>query len=123
MSFDNETGTLTVRHAGGDSIVDRTTQRLSVVAVDTTTGSTQEVVWASDSAGPSKRGPGYPIARGDSLTVDDPSVDADGDENYLDAERSVGFYLEQGDRVRVVWTGSMRGDTRTVTIANATLGS
>ncbi|MFC7142432.1 hypothetical protein ACFQMA_21665 [Halosimplex aquaticum] len=50
-------------------------------------------------------------------------MDADGDENYLDAERSVGFYLEQGDRVRVVWTGSMRGDTRTVTIANATLGS
>ncbi|WP_436923896.1 type IV pilin [Halosimplex amylolyticum] len=123
VSFDSEVGALTVQHDGGDSIADRTTERLSVVAVDESTGNSQEVVWASDSAGPTKRGPGYPVAPGDSLTVDDPSVDSDGDENYLDAERSVGFYLEDGDTVRVVWTGAMRGDTQSVTLANATLGS
>jgi len=122
VSFDGETGTLTVEHAGGDSISDRTTGRLSVVVVDESTGNSETVVWVRDRNGPTKRGGEYPVRAGETLTVDDPSVDADGDENYLDGDRSVGFYLESGDSVRVVWAGSMRGGTESVTLANATLG-
>ncbi|WP_135365648.1 type IV pilin [Halosimplex halophilum] len=121
VAFDAEAGSVTVEHAGGDSISDRTTERLSVVVLDSSAGTSAEVVWVGDSPGATKRGVGYPVAPGDSLTVDDPSVDADGDGNYLDAERSVGFYLESGDSVRVVWTGSMRGTRQSVTLANATL--
>jgi len=121
VSFDAETGTMTVEHAGGDPIADRTTERLSVVVLDGSTGANEEVVWVSDSPGATQRGVGYPVRPGDSLRIDDPSVDGDGDGSYLDAERSVGFYLESGDSVRVVWTGSMRGTTQTVTLANATL--
>lgn len=120
-SFDAETGTMTVEHAGGDAITDRTTERLSVVVLDGSAGTSESVVWVSDSPGTTERGAGYPIRPADSLTIDDPSVDSDGDGSYLDAERSVGFYLESGDSVRVVWTGSMRGTTQTVTLANATL--
>ncbi|WP_123537386.1 type IV pilin [Halosimplex salinum] len=124
VSFDGDASALTVEHVGGDSISDRTTERLLVVVVDGSTGNSDEVVWVSDSAGPTKRGGGYPVRSGDSLRIDDPSVDSDGDENYLDAERSVGFHLEDGDSVRVVWEGSMRSsETRSVTLANATLGS
>ncbi|QPV62364.1 hypothetical protein I7X12_16715 [Halosimplex litoreum] len=121
VSFDSQTGTMTVEHAGGDPIVDRTTERLSLVVLDGSTGTTEEVVWVSDAPGATKRGVGYPVRPGDSLTIDDPRVDSDGDGSYLDAERSVGVYLESGDSVRVVWTGSMRGTTQTVTLANATL--
>jgi hypothetical protein len=121
VSFDAEAGALTVEHAGGDPIVDRTTERLSVAVLDGSTGTSEDVVWVSDAPGAAKRGVGYPVRPGDSLTVDDPSVDSNGDGSYLDAERSVGFYLESGDSVRVVWTGSMRGTTQTVTLANATL--
>jgi hypothetical protein len=121
VSFDAEAGSVTVEHAGGGAIADRTTERLSVVVSDSSAGTSAEVVWVSDSAGLSKRGTEYPVAPGNSLTVDDPSVDSNGDGNYLDAERSVGFYLESGDSVRVVWAGSMGGTERTVTLANATL--
>jgi len=121
VTFDDETGTLTVEHAGGDAVSDRTTERLSVAVRDSSTGTSEEVVWVSDAPGATKRGVGYPIRPGDTLTVDDPSVDSNGDGSYLDAERSVGFYLESGDSVAVVWTGSMRGTTRTETLANATL--
>ncbi|WP_459195127.1 type IV pilin [Halosimplex sp. J119] len=121
VSYDSDASALTVEHAGGDSVVDRTTERLSVVVVDESAGNTERVTWVSDDRGPTKRGAGYPIQSGDSLTVDDPSVDSNGDESYLDSDRSVGFHLEDGDSVRVVWTGSLRGDTQSVTLANATL--
>jgi hypothetical protein len=121
VSFDSDVGALTVEHAGGDSISDRTTERLSVVVVDESTGNSETVVWVRDRGGPTKRGGEYPVRAGETLTVDDPSVDADGDESYLDGDRSVGFYLESGDSVRVVWNGSMRGGTESVTLANATL--
>lgn len=121
VSFDGETGALTVEHAGGDSISDRTTERLSVVVVDESTGNSETVVWVRDRDGPTKRGGEYPVLPGETLAVDDPSVDADGDENYLDGDRSIGFYLESGDSVRVVWEGSLRGSVRSVTLSNATL--
>lgn len=124
VAFDAEAGMLTVEHVGGDSISDRTTRQLSVVVVDGNTGNTESVAWVRDRDGPTKRGAGYPVRSGDSLTVDDPRVDSNGDENYLDGDRSVGFYLADGDSVRVVWTGSMRGgEVRSVTLANETLGS
>lgn len=121
VSFDSEAGALTVEHSGGDSISDRTTRELSVVVVDANTANRERVVWVADSPGAGKRGLGYPVQSGDSLTIDDPSVDSDGDESYLDGDRSVGFYLESGDSVRVVWEGSLRGSVRSVTLANATV--
>ena len=122
VGFDSDAGMLTIEHIGGDSISDRTTEELAVVVVDGNTGNSESVAWVQDRAGPTKRGAGYPVRSGDSLTVDDPRVDSDGDESYLDGDRSVGFHLESGDSVRVVWTGSMRGgDVRSVTLANETL--
>jgi len=117
VEFDEEAGALTVEHAGGDAVSDRMTQRLSVAVVDESEGTNETVTWVADDRGPTKRGSGYPVAPGDVLTVDDPSVDADGDGSYLDGDRSVGFYLESGDAVRVVWESS--GES--VTLANATL--
>lgn len=121
VAFDEETRTVTVEHAGGDAVADRTTEELAVVLVDATGETTERVVWVSDAEGPTKRGAGYPVRTGDAIAVDDPRVDADGDGNYHDADATVGFYLEAGDEVRVVWTGARRGPTRTVTLANATL--
>ena len=122
VSFDSDAGMLMIQHVGGDSISDRTTEELSVVVVDANTGNSESVAWVRDRDGPTKRGTGYPVRSGDSLTVDDPSVDSDGDQSYLDGDRSIGFYLADGDSVRVVWTGSMRGgDVRSVTVGNETL--
>lgn len=122
FSFDEETRTVTVEHAGGQTISDRTTKRLVLEFEDTSAGTTSRVVWVSDVGGPIERGFDYPVAAGDTFSVDDPSVDADGDENVLDADGSVGFSFESGDRVRVVWTGSrLGGSVRTVTLANATI--
>lgn len=124
VSFDGETRTVMVEHAGGDTITDRVTEELAVVVVDQSAGTSSRVVWASDSDGPTKRGMGYPVEQGDALTIDDPTVDADGDENFHDADASVGFQLESGDTVRVVWTGSRHGGpAQNVTLADATIGS
>jgi hypothetical protein len=123
FSFDSETATVTVEHAGGQTITDRTSKNLTLEFVDVSANTTSRVVWVSDVGGPIERGYGYPIEEGDSLSVDDPTVDADGDENVLDAEGSVGFPFESADRVRVVWAGSrFGGPVRTVTLANATVG-
>jgi hypothetical protein len=123
FSFDEETQTVTVEHAGGQAITDRTTQRLVLVLEDASAGTTSRVVWVSDVGGPIERGFDYPVEAGDAFSVDDPTVDADGDENVLDADGSVGFSFDAGDTVRVVWTGSrFGGSVRTVTLASATVG-
>jgi len=123
FAFDEETRTVTVEHAGGQAITDRTTKNLTLAFEDASAGTASRVVWVSDVGGPIERGFDYPVEQGDTFSVDDPTVDADGDENVLDADRSVGFSFESGDRVRVVWTGSrFGGDVRTVTLANATIG-
>ena len=114
FAFDEETRTVTVEHAGGQAITDRTTKNLALVFEDASAGTTSRVVWAGDVGGPIERGFDYPVEAGDTFSVDDPAVDADG---------SVGFAFESGDRVRVVWTGSrFGGSVRTVTLANATVG-
>jgi len=123
LDFDSETATVTVEHAGGQAITDRTTKNLTLVFDDASAGTTSRVMWVSDVGGPIERGSGYPVETGDSLSVDDPTVDSNGDENVLDADGSVGFAFDSGDRVRVVWTGSrFGGSVRTVTLANATIG-
>jgi len=123
VSFDEETRTVTVEHAGGDAVTDRVTRRLTVVVADESAGTNETVLWAGDTPGPTERGVGYPVSAGDRLTVDDPTVDADGDENFHDATASVGFHLADGDSVRVVWTGNRQGGpVQSVTLANETLG-
>jgi len=124
VSLDQQSRTLTVAHAGGDAIVDRTTRRLSVVIVDASNGTTERFDWARDDRPFADRGSGYPVTEGDSLAIDDPSVDSDGDGNYHDAEASVGFHLAADDIVRVEWRGVRRGGkTTTLTLLNATLVS
>lgn len=121
--FDAETATLTLTHADGDGIGDRGTVSLVVEITDADTGATVTVPWAGERVGYSKRGFGFPVREGDAITIDDPTVDADGDGNYHDADASVGIHLSEGDRIRVVWEGSRRtGDVKTVTLANATVG-
>jgi len=122
VSFGADTHTVTVEHAGPEPITDRVTRELVVEVVDEDAGTTA-VTWVSDVPGPTSRGLDYPVEPGDALTVDDPTVDADGDGDFHDADRSVGTPLDAGDTVRVVWTGNRQGGTaRTVTLANATLG-
>lgn len=123
ITFDEETRTVVVEHVGGDAITDRTTRRLSVVVRDASTGRTANATWVSDTPGPTTRGQGYPVERGDAFAVDDPAVDANDDEDYFDADAIVGFHLAANDSVRVVWEGSrFGGPPRIATLANATLG-
>ncbi|MFB6183638.1 MAG: hypothetical protein ABEI96_03705 [Haloarculaceae archaeon] len=108
FDYDAATATVTVEHVGGMPIRDTGTRSLVLTFVDASTGATANVTWASDRAGDdTDRGTGYPVTEGDRITVDDPTVDADGDGNYLDADASVGFHFDSGDEVRVVWTGSL----------------
>jgi len=117
-SYDSATGTVTVTHAGGDSLTDGNSQSVAVVVTDADNDTTTRLPWANESSG-------LPVAEGDSFAVDDPRVDADGDGNYLDADGSVGFYLEPGDTVEVVWTGRLTGapETRTATLDTITVGN
>jgi len=124
VSLDQQSWTVTVTHAGGDAVLDRTTHRLSVVLVDASNGTTERFDWARDDRPFADRGSGYPVTEGDTLVIDDPSVDSDGDANYHDAAASVGFHLATDDRVRVEWRGVRRGGkTTTLTLLNATLVS
>ncbi|WP_324663000.1 hypothetical protein [Haloarcula sediminis] len=117
-SYDDATGTVTVSHAGGDRLAAGTTQSVALVVTDADNGTTTRLPWANESSG-------LPIAEGDTFTVDDPRVDADDDGNYLDADGSVGFYLDTGDTVEVVWTGRLTGapETRTETLDTVTIGN
>jgi len=116
--YDDSAGAVTVTHAGGDSLAGGTTQSVALVVTDADNGTTTRLPWATESSG-------LPVSEGDSITVDDPRVDSDGDGNYLDADGSVGFYLEPGDTVDVVWTGRLTGapDTQTATLDTVTIGN
>jgi len=117
-SYDNATGTVTVTHAGGDDLTRGSTQSVAVVVTDADNDTTTRLLWANESRG-------LPVSEGDSFAIDDPSVDADGDGDYLDADGSVGFYLESGDTVDVVWVGRLTGapETRTETLETMTVGN
>ncbi|MBX0285992.1 type IV pilin [Haloarcula salinisoli] len=113
-SYNNTTGTVTVTHAGGD---DLTGESVVVVVTDADGDTTTRLLWANEST--------LPVTEGDSFAVDDPLADTDGDGNYLDGDGSVGFYLEPGDTVAVVWTGRLTGapETRTATLETITVGN
>jgi len=116
-SYDNATGTVTVTHAGGETLASGSSQAVALVVTDADNGTTTRLQWANEST--------LPVAEGDSFAVDDPRVDANDDGNYLDADGSVGFYLEPGDTVAVVWTGRLTGapETRTETLETVTIGN
>ena len=113
--FDAETGTVTLAHAGGDRLTGTATRDLTVVVTDASAERATTLTWASADD--------LPLGEGAQFVVDDPRVDADGDGDYLDGDASVGFYLESGDTVQVVWTGRLLGapDQQTTTIATVTL--
>ncbi len=117
-SYEESTGTVTVTHAGGDDLTDGNSQSVMVVAADADNDTTTHRHWANESRG-------FPITEGDSFAVDDPRIDTDGDGNYLDADGSVGFYLEPGDTIEVVWTGRLTGapEPRTATLDTITVGN
>jgi hypothetical protein len=122
VSFDEDARTLTVAHNGGDAIRDRSTHRLSVVVTDADADVTDRVVWAADETWYADRGSGFPVSEGDSLRIDDPTVDSDGDGNLHDADGTVGFELDANDTVAVEWEGDRRGGKQTTeTLLNATL--
>ncbi len=117
-SYDDATGAVTVTHDGGDRLAGGITHSLVLVVTDADNGTTTRLPWANESSG-------LPITEGDTFTVDDPRVDADGDGDYLDGDGSVGFYLSTGDTVEVVWTGRLTGapDTQTETLDTVTVGN
>jgi len=124
VAYDDATKTITVTHDGGAPIRDRGTTTLAVVVTDRSRDAATRIVWVADGTDGSATilGRDYPVTEGETVTVDDHTVDADGDGNVHDADASVGFPLNASDRVGVVWTGSLRDATdETVTLANATL--
>ncbi|MFC7027513.1 hypothetical protein ACFQJ5_07800 [Halomicroarcula sp. GCM10025324] len=113
--FDAETGTITLTHAGGDRLTGTATDELAVVVTDSDRDATTRRVWASEAE--------LPVGEGAQFVVDDPRVDSDGDGDFHDGDATVGFHLEAGDTVTVVWTGRLVGapDVRTETLATVPL--
>ena len=105
-TFDSETNILRVEHAGGDAIRRGSTSTIVVTIADGQTGSRATVTWVADGDG---GGATFPITSGDAITVDDPRIDSDGDGTVFDAHATVGFGLDEGDQVRVVWRGRPPG--------------
>ncbi|GGK69415.1 hypothetical protein [Haloarcula sebkhae] len=115
--LDAETGSVTLTHAGGDRLMDTSTRALELVVTDADRNRSTTLTWAEADQ--------LPVGPGDTVVVDDPRVDSDGDGNYLDGDVSVGFYLDSGDTVAVRWTGRPLGapDERTTTLDTVTLGN
>ncbi|MDQ2071231.1 hypothetical protein ACODNH_13220 [Haloarcula sp. NS06] len=115
--FDAEAGAVTLTHTGGDRLTDTSTHALALVVTDADRNRSTTLTWAEAAQ--------LPVASGDSVIVDDPRVDSNGDGNYLDGDVSVGFHLDSGDTVAVRWTGRPLGapDERTATLDTVTLGN
>jgi len=113
--FDAEAGAVTLTHAGGDRLTDTSTHTVEIVVTDADRNQSTTLTWAD--ADP------LPIESGDTVDVDDPRVDSDGDGNYLDGDASVGFFLDSGDTVAVRWTGRPLGapSERTTTLGTVTI--
>jgi len=112
-TFDADSKTVTIAHAGGDSL---TAGRVTLVVTNASGTSSANVTWIGDD--------GDRIEEDDTITVDDPTVDADGDGNYFDADHTVGFPLTPGGTVEVRWTGRPLGASgeRTVTLDSYEVG-
>jgi hypothetical protein len=115
--FDADAGAVTLTHAGGDRLTDTSTHALELVVTDADRNRSTTLTWAGADQ--------LPVQSGDTVVVDDPRVDSDGDGNYLDGDVSVGFYLDSGDTVTVRWTGRPLGapGERTTTLGTVTLGN
>ncbi|MFC6862198.1 hypothetical protein ACFQGE_01840 [Halomicroarcula sp. GCM10025817] len=113
--FDAQAGAVTLTHAGGDRLTGTATDRIAVAVTDTDRNATTTVIWANEST--------LPVGEGAQFVVDDPRVDSDGDGDFHDGDATVGFHLEAGDTVAVVWTGRLIGapETRTEMLATVTL--
>ena len=100
-SYTATSGVVTLTHDGGDELTARSTTRLAVYVTDADTNATTRLTWANGST--------LPLSEGATFAVDDPRVDSNGDQNFLDGDGSVGFSLADEDTVEVVWTGRLIG--------------
>lgn len=114
-SYDGASNTLRIEHVGGDAIRRGATSSLVVVVSDADSDNRRNVTWVADG---DDGAAAYPVEPGDSIAVDDASVDADDDGNVFDANATVGFTLDADDAARVVWRGRPLGAPGQV---NATL--
>lgn len=99
-TYDSAGNVLIVEHTSGDTIQASQTSSLVVVIADDDTDISSNVSWVTENDVAS-----FPVEPGDSIRIDDATVDADGDGDRFDADATVGFELDRGDRVRVVWRG------------------
>ncbi|WP_420182410.1 hypothetical protein ACNO8S_02345 [Haloarcula sp. KBTZ06] len=115
--FEVEAGAVTLTHAGGDRLTDTSTHALALVVTDADRNRSTTLTWAEADQ--------LPVESDDTIVLDDPRVDSDGDGNYLDGDVSVGFFLDSGDTIAVRWTGRPLGapGERTTTLDTVTLGN
>lgn len=111
-TFDPETNTLEIEHAGGEPIRDGATSALVVVVTDSDGGNVHTVVWVSDDEETDRA---YPVESGDDIAIDDAVIDSDGDGSAFDADATVGFELDEDDTVSVVWRGRPLGAPEQIT--------
>jgi len=111
-SYDGESQQYTITHDGGETI----TAGESLTVTVSNDEHAANVTWAGDGGVTA-----FPVAEGDSLTIDDPRVDGDGDGDFFDAGATVGFELSGNETITVRWTGRPFGapDTRTVVLSGA----
>ncbi|PSP95389.1 type IV pilin [Halobacteriales archaeon QS_4_62_28] len=104
-TYDASENAVTITHAGGDRI---TAGEVTLAITNATGDQTTTVVWtrASDD----------PLGEGNSVTVDDPTVDSDGDGNYFDGDRTVEFPVTEGATVTINWTGRPFGAPEATTV-------
>lgn len=101
-SFDEETNTLQIEHTAGDSIRNGPTSSLVVVVSDGDSASTKNVTWVADDADALAA---YPVESGDSIAIDDATVDSDDDGDAFDGDATAGFEFDEGDTAAIVWRG------------------
>jgi hypothetical protein len=113
-SYDADANTVTITHTGGDSL---TPGQVRVVVTNASGTSSANLTWTDDD--------GDRLSVGADVTIDDPTADADGDGNYFDADRTVGFPLTPGAILEVRWTGRPLGASgeRTVTLDTYEVGA
>lgn len=109
-SYDAANGSVTIAHAGGATV---DAERLTLVVADG--NQSADVTWTGADR----------VGQGAAVTVDDPTVDGDGDGDYFDADVTVGFALSGDATVTIRWTGRPLGaaGSQTVTLDTVELGS
>lgn len=113
-SYEADANTVTITHVGGDGLA---AGRVALIVTNASGTSSANLTWIDEG--------GDRLSVGADVTIDDPTVDADGDGNYFDADRTVGFPLTPGATVEVRWTGRPLGASgeRTVTLDTYEVGA